>query len=288
MVESGKPASGLSTASAMGRVEEVAMPSPWVQRWQRPIFIACLALWAANLACVFLRIEHSPACDWLEGLWLVFAVMATLLALATRLPLQNALTTGVLIAFLSGVVVALADASGIPFGPIIYTALGEKIFHAVPWPAPLGWIFLIVNGRGIARLIMRPWRKTNYYGFWVIGLTCLLVVIFDLGLEPFAVYVKDYWIWQTPKPVPAWYTAPWVNFPGWFVTSLAILTFAMPWLINKQPVKQPIDYRPLVLWWLFIIWTMAGNAMHHLWPAVAVSLAGNVVMTIFAVRGARW
>ena len=145
-----------------------------------------------------------------------------------------------------------------------------------------------MNGRGIARLIMRPWRKTNYYGFWVIGLTCLLAVLFDLSMEPFAVYVKSYWIWLTPKTVPAWYTAPWVNFLGWFVTALALLTFAMPWLINKQPIKQPTDYQPLFLWLMASAWVTIGNALHGLWPAVVVSVAGNLLMALFAIRGARW
>src|SRR5205814_5960420 len=58
----------------------------------------------------------------------------------------------------------------------------------------------------------------------------------------------------------------------WFVTALGILTFAMPWLINKKPAKEPIDYQPLVLWLMFSIWIALGNAMHHLWPAVAVTL----------------
>ena len=65
----------------------------------------------------------------------------------------------------------------------------------VPWPLPLLWVVLVINARGVGRLVMRPWRKTNFYGFWVIGLTCLLVLAFDLGLEPFAVEVKGYWLW---------------------------------------------------------------------------------------------
>jgi hypothetical protein len=62
----------------------------------------------------------------------------------------------------------------------------------------------------------------------------------------------------------------------------------MPWLINKQPVKQPIDYHPLVLWLMLVAWISLGNAMHHLWLAVAVSVAANTVFAVFAVRGARW
>jgi uncharacterized membrane protein len=81
----------------------------------------------------------------------------------------------------------------VPFGPIAYSeAFGEKLFTVLPWPVPFLWIVVVVNGRGVARLIMRPWRKTNYYGFWVIGLTCVLAVLLDLSLEPFA-SARHYW-----------------------------------------------------------------------------------------------
>ncbi len=264
-------------------------PSPSLARWQKPIFILCLVLWVGNLVLMALAIDQSQGGRWLQGLFLCFATVSTLAGLGRRLPLQNVIGTAAIIMVISGAVISLAAASGIPLGPIHYsTYFGGQVFSVLPWPVPLGWIFLIVNGRGIARLIMRPWRKTNYYGFWVIGFTCLLAVLLDLSLEPFAVYAGRYWIWETPRGVPAWYTAPWVNFLGWFVTALAILTFSMPWLINKQPVKQPIDYHPLILWLMLNAWFGLGNAMHHLWPAVIASGLANAAVATYAIRGARW
>jgi len=264
-------------------------PSQFLIPWQKPVFMLCLVCWVGLMVLTVLRIETSAGEHWLEGFFLCFATLSTLLGLARRLPLQNVVATAFLIVLISSAVLSLVSATGIPFGPIYYfDNFGNKFFDVLPWAAPFGWIFLIVNGRGIARLIMRPWRKTNYYGFWVIGYTCLLAVVLDVALEPFAVYVKEYWIWQTPKSVPAWYTAPWVNFLGWFITALAILTFSMPWLINKQPVKQSIDYHPLVLWLMLVAWISLGNAMHHLWPAVVVSVVANTVFAVFAIRGARW
>src|ERR1051326_329116 len=289
MTDPGKP--DVQATGAVGRAAgpEIAFPSPSLHPWHKPIFIACLCCWLANLVLSFLQIDSSRLGGWLEAWLLVLATSSTLLALGRRLPLQNVIATAGVIVLISGAVISLASVSGIPFGPVHYTIyLGDKILNVLPWPIPLGWVFVIVNGRGVARLIMRPWRKTNFYGFWVMGITCLLAVILDLGLEPFAVYVKDYWLWLTPKWVPAWYTAPWVNFLGWFVTGLAVLIFAMPWLINKQPVKQPVDYQPLVLWLMFNLWVCVGKAMHHLWPAVAATLVGNTMAMWYAIRGARW
>jgi hypothetical protein len=79
-----------------------------------------------------------------------------------------------------------------------------------------------------------------------------------------------------------------VNFLGWFVTALSILAFSIPWLINKQPIKQPVDYQPLVNWLLVNSWFMMGNALHRLWPAVGVGLGANAVAAFYAIRGARW
>jgi len=89
---------------------------------------------------------------------------------------------------------------------------------------------------------------------------------------PFATRVRHYWFWESHRDIPSWYSAPWVNFLGWFVATLGILAFATPWLINKQPVKQPTDYHPLTLWVLLNIYFATGNVLEQQWLAVAFSL----------------
>ena len=259
------------------------------ERWHKPVFIVFLLVWAVNWVLLLLRVELPAEGRWLEALLPVLAAATSLLALGRRLPFQNVLVAAVVIVGLSTAIVAVGALSGVPFGPVVYSDdFAERLFAVVPWPLPLLWVALVINGRGVARLIMRPWRKTNFYGYWVIGLACLLAVVFDLGLEPFAVQVKGWWIWLSGKSVLSWHTAPWVNCLGWFITTLALVIAAIPWLINKQPIKQPIDYHPLVVWLLLNLWIATGNAGANLWLAVGVSLLGNAVATVYAVRGARW
>jgi uncharacterized membrane protein len=162
------------------------------------------------------------------------------------------------------------------------------MFGIVPWTVPLLWIVVVVTGRAVARLIMRPWRKTNYYGFWVIGLTGTLAALFDLGLEPFATRLKPYWLWQPTLTTLMWHGAPWVNFLGWFVAAAGMVAMTLPWLINKQPVKRPMDYLPLIQWLVFYAWMITGNALAGMGPATAAGVVGIGMVTIFAVRGARW
>jgi uncharacterized membrane protein len=260
-----------------------------LQGWHKPTFIMFLLVWIVNWVLLLFRIELPREGQWVEALLPASAAATTLLALGKRLPLQNVVTAAALIAGIGAVITAIVALTGIPFGPLVYLdGMGPQLFGVVPWPMPILWVVLIINGRGVARLIMRPWRKTNYYGFWVIGLTCVLMVLFDLGFEPFASRVKSYWLWQTGRSTLAWYSAPLANFLGWFIAALGMLVIAIPWLINKQPVKQPIDYQPLAVWLLLNLWVTTGNAGHQYWPAVGLTVIGTGVAAIYAVRGARW
>jgi uncharacterized membrane protein len=175
-----------------------------------------------------------------------------------------------------------------PFGLYVYLpAIGPHLFGLLPWAVPIIWFIALFSARGVARLILRPWRNTHLYGFWLMGLTIALVVVFDLGLEPFATRVNHFWLWNPSKAALYWYDTPWVNFPGWAGTALLILGFATPSLINKKPVQQPPDYHPLVVWLLVNALFVTGALTHQLWPAVAFVAAQCIIVTILALRGAR-
>jgi len=260
------------------------LPSPWAHALHKPVFIVFLVSILAAWVALLLGIWFGP----LEILIWFMAATTSVVGLARRLPEQNIIASATLIGAIALGISVVSEKTGVPFGPRTYTAtLGAKIL-AVPWSIPLLWLVVIINARGVARLIMRPWRKTSYYGFRVIGLSGLLAVLFDAGLEPFAARAGRYWFWTTHTIVLNWYSAPWANFLGWFVTVLAILGFATPWLINKQPLKQPTDYHPLVVWLLLNLHFATGSVLVHSWAAVAVSLAANTVVTVYTVRGARW
>jgi uncharacterized membrane protein len=249
-------------------------------------FLVSLAAWLGSL----LHFPFFRDARWAEDLFPILALATTLMTMGRSLPAQNVILAATLIAVISGIVETISAKTGIPFGPLVYTDnLGPELFGTLPWPIPVIWVVVILNSRGVARLILRPWRKMGKYGFWVIGLTCLLSVILDLGFEPFAARVNHYWIWHVPNTVLAWYTAPWVNFVGWATTTLLILAFTTPWLINKKQFKNaPRDYYPLIVWLLLNLLLATGNAAHHLWWAAGFSLVASIIVATFAWRGARW
>ena len=176
---------------------------------------------------------------WPDGLLLVLTAATILASLTRQLPGQNVMLASVIIAFIAGAAQSLGALTAIPFGPYVYAeSFGQQLFYPLPWAVPLVWIAVIFPSRGVARLILRPWRKTRTYGFWLIGLATALVVLLDLGLEPFATRVKHYWFWNPTKLKLDWYGTPWVNFLGWAVTTLLILAFATP-LPHQQETDAP-------------------------------------------------
>jgi uncharacterized membrane protein len=227
---------------------------------------------------------------WPDGLLMVLTAATVLASLSRQLPGQNVMLAAIIIAFIGGAAQTLGALTAIPFGPFVYTDyIGQQLFNPLPWAVPLIWITTILASRGVARLTLRPWRKTSNYGFRLIGLTTLLVVLLDLGLEPYAVRVKHFWLWNPTKLRFDWYGAPWINFFGWAVTTLLILAFTTPSLINKKPGPQPPpNYLPLAVWLLINLLFATGAAVHHLWPALALISLSSVTVGVFALRGARW
>jgi uncharacterized membrane protein len=252
------------------------------------LLAAAFALALATLLAPSLHLPGSPEAP--EVALLMLATVSTIMALGRQLPLQNVLIAAYVIAIVGGGISALGAATGIPFGPFTFTAeLEPKIFKMLPWAMPLIWIVVILNSRGVARLILRPWRKIKTYGFWLIGLTATLVLLFDFAFDPFASRVKHFWLWTPTKFPLTWQHAPLINFFSWGIVTLLILVMVTPVLINKQLSKRRSpDFHPLCVWLGSILLFGIAAGMNGLWPAVAVDATIGITTLIFAVRGARW
>ncbi len=232
------------------------------------------------------------ALGWLDAALIFTMAIATLVSLSRRLPAQNVLLAATVIGTSGGIIHGIGTATSIPFGPFIFNDPAGPQIVGVAWMAPLLWVVIILNSRGVARLMLRPWRKVRTYGFWLLGLNAALTLMFSIAQEPYMAAVKRYWLWnQTRFPV-TWGSAPPTNFLGWLVAALLILAFATPAMIDKRhrqhsPKRKP-DYQPLVIWVLAMVLFSVGAATKHFWPATIVPLVFAVIVASFAVRGARW
>src|SRR5437762_11249565 len=129
------------------------LPSPWAHAMHKPVFIAFLVCFAVVSTSLLLGVSWSEESRWVTGLFWLLAAATSLTGLARRLPEQNVFMAAMLIVAISFGIAIIAEKTGVPFGPRIYTAaLGEKIL-GIPWPIPLFWLAVTVNGRGVSRLI---------------------------------------------------------------------------------------------------------------------------------------
>jgi uncharacterized membrane protein len=256
------------------------------------LFVALLAVIFALVLATFLAPPlHFPGdSNWPEIALLLIATASTIFALQRQLPIQNVLLAASIIAIVGGGISALGAASGIPFGPFTFTGgLGPKLFKILPWAMPFIWVVVVLNSRGVARLILRPWRKTKTYGFWLMGLAAVLTMLFILALDPFTSRIRHYWFWMPVKFPMTWQGAPPVNFLSWGIVTLLILAFITPALINKQLSRRSSpDFHPLCVWLGGILIFGIACAQNGLWPAAVVDTAIGIVTIVFAVRGARW
>ena len=279
----------LPPASSPNRPAPVAggRIAAWVH-W--PLTVLVVVCFLAAFAVLWTSANQPDKAEWPDAALLSVATASTIVALSRRLPLQNVLWAALIIAVGGGTAHALGEITDLPFGPFVFgPEAGPKLFKTLPWAVPLLWVFAILNSRGVARLILRPWRKTKAYGFWVIGFTTALVMLFDFALDPFASRVNHYWLWTPTKFPVSWQGAPLVNFLSWAFVSLLILAFVTPLLINKRPTgKSSPDYHALGLWlgaWLFFA---GAAALKGYWPAAAADTAIGGITAAFAIRGARW
>ena len=253
------------------------------------LVVPLAAAFALVLAANGLSLNLPGWPGWPEALLLLLAAAGTITALARQLPLQNVLLAAFVIAFMGGAAHTLGVKMGIPFGPFLFGGdAGPQLFKTLPWAMLLLWIIVVLNSRGVVRLILRPWRKIRSYGFWLIGLTALLTMLFDLALDPFAARVKHYWLWQPTKFPATWQGAPLVNFFGWAVVTLLILAFVTPALINKNPVRRRPDFYPLAVWLGAILLFGVAAGLHGMWPSVALDGTLAVLAAALAIRGGRW
>jgi uncharacterized membrane protein len=227
-----------------------------------------------------------------DGVTIALAAVASVAALSRQLPLQNVLSAAFIAMLIGGIAHGASSNSNlsIPFGPIEFNpAVGAKIFNFVPWTIPLLWVIAIFNARGVARLILRPWRKVKNYGFRLVGLTTLLVVAFDVALEPFAYHVKHFWFWQPTRLSVTWQGATLLNFAGWAVVTLLILTFTTPLFIRKQPGSSRASrFHSLTIWLGALLLFATDSAGAGFWWPAGVDAAIAAVTTAFAIRGAKW
>jgi uncharacterized membrane protein len=109
----------------------------------------------------------------------------------------------------------LGTSVGWPFGPYHYTpALGPRWFGLVPLLIPLSWCTMTLASFVIVRCILGVRSRLT-----TIAAGALLLIAWDLALDPAMSRLTPYWVWSEQGP---YFGMPLLNLAGWFVTGIAL------------------------------------------------------------------
>jgi uncharacterized membrane protein len=256
-----------------------------IQNCHKPVFCVFLLCWFFNAGALFLtRKGFIPEAH--AGLALAMTA-TTLVGLARRLPMQNVITAALAIAVMAAAFLAFGVHTGLPFGAFEFRSEAEPLIFGVPLLLPAYWVALAICARGCARLPLRPWRKTNHYGYWMIGLSLIILLFQITSAEPLLGHHAHYWNWRTRPGTFTWYGMPWSNWLGCAASFLVMYLLATPWLINKQPVKQPVDWHPLVVWTLLETYFAMANFLNGDQAATVAGVSSGVILLLCAIPGSR-
>lgn len=185
------------------------------------IFLA-VCLIAARLG-IQLGLETGPVSLFV----LISATVATLLAAGQRLPLQNVVGLVVTITIFSALVFLLEKLFRLSFTPV----LNAKFQHLPAWTPPLLWTIALVNARAVGKLFLQRISRTKNFGFWLLGLSSLLVASLNRG-----------------GPLQ------WQIFVGQMILALLAFVATTPWFIDKKPVERTPDAQPSFLLFFTLLW----------------------------------
>ena len=212
--------------------------------------------------------------------WLAFAVVGAYLSMRTG---PRWLPSFVLLYALSLGSELLGTGYGIPFGAYHYSAmLGPEWLGRVPILIPLSWFSMSVAAFGIAP----AGNRSGPVGMVTrIGFTSLLLLVWDLSLDPAMSHATSYWVWGATGP---YYGMPWSNLIGWYVTGVVLA--AALWAVGANAWMNRLSRRWLAAFYAVnVLLSLGMNAAAGLWIAVAAALVAlgltAAAMSRFALRG---
>jgi uncharacterized membrane protein len=151
---------------------------------------------------------------------------------------------------------ALGVATGLIFGDYYYTDhLGFKLL-GVPLLIQVSYVSMGYASLMMARYLLGTSSKQNGWSLFISTLVgTLLMVAWDLCLDPYESTVLGDWIWQQGGP---YFGVGLHNFAGWF-TTVFLFMFLYQVFAFYNPEKTPVnlkpafDYQPLIYYTLMAL-----------------------------------
>lgn len=206
-------------------------------------------------ALVLVALDQVPVWGtWIGGALLILLGLLTGLWLVANYGWRGGLGAG-LIFIISWFVEHLGATTGFPFGTYSYTDVLQPKLGVVPLAIPFAWILVVTSAVGVTeRLLEKGRRAVAARGR--VSLTKVLTaasfaLLLDVTIEPFAVHINNYWVWQYAG---GYYGIPMSNFVAWWVTSLLLawilLALIEPVRYARRGGGEAAERQALVFSWL--------------------------------------
>jgi putative membrane protein len=222
---------------------------------------AALALLAIYLftypfSIVLVALDRVPVWGtWMGGALLILLGTLTGLWLFVNYGRAGAVASAAIL-FLAWLVEHVGATTGFPFGTYSYTeVLQPQIIDVVPLAIPFAWLLIVTASVAVAdRVLSRHDPRHAPRPFSVTGVltAASFALLLDITIEPFAVYINNYWVWSGAEP-GAYYGIPLSNFIAWWVTGL-LLSGVL--LLARQrvtaPQFAPAAFLPHLPVWLYL------------------------------------
>jgi uncharacterized membrane protein len=204
-----------------------------VWNWSLPTLLADFIWWCLR---------------WGDAIMMVLATINTHLV-TTHFWGKSGARKWLIITILVGAIVeTIGVKTGWLFGNYVYTdAFGGKIGGILPFTIPLAWFVIVTNA---LVLIRQFWPQWNRWG--TATATGLTATAIDWVMEPFAVTVKQYWIWEGD-------VIPWSNYITWFGVSFSLVLCFLP---EDRKVTTRMEWRPALVLGSTLLIFLAGRIVH--------------------------
>lgn len=204
----------------------------------RPLLIGLLGfyLFLYPGSLVLVALDRVPVWGtWIGGALLILLGLLMGVWMIANYAWRGALAAA-LIVLISWAVEHIGATTGFPFGTYSYTdVLQPKLFGVVPLAIPFAWLLVVPAAVGVTEWLIGKGVKAGRVGGRVSLTTKVLTaasfaLLLDVTIEPFAVHVNNYWVWEYAG---GYYGIPMSNFVAWWVTSL-LLAWVMLTLITPR------------------------------------------------------
>lgn len=244
-------------------------------RWARVVFL----LYCAMYPCSIVSLLGNFIPDTARGFGGVFLLLQGIsIALYLHTYLGRGAWRPILLIMLGALLVEYVGATyDFPFGAYDYTnVLGPQLFATVPVVILFAWLMSLVGSWSLVHMAYP--NASRVFRAMLCG---VVIMMFDMQIEPVATLINHYWTWTAPG---VYYGVPLVNFLGWWGVGTVLAYLCDPDFNRLMVVTRgqiPFAIANLIgCAGMFL--TM--NAQRGYWLAVAMSVVFGVIVSVLLWR----